>query len=110
MAILIKLLAADTIPSASKDLYTVPDGKSAIVNSIRLVNANGTTSPTMNIYVKPSGAATTARRIHDNNFTISASGSLVLSDAVTLGQGDKIQLTLNAIQTINYTVHGVEKE
>ena len=110
MAIVIKLLAADTIPSATKDIYTVPDGKSAIVNSVRLVNGNASPSPTMNIFVKPSGAATVARRIHDNNFTIGAGGSLVLSDALTLGQGDKIQLTLNSVQTINYSVHGIEKE
>ncbi len=110
MAIVIKLLAADTIPSATKDIYTVPDGKSAIVNSVRLVNGNASPSSNMNIFVKPSGASTIARRIHDKDFSMTAKQCLILPDAVTLGQGDKLQLSLSAVQTIHYSVYGIEKE
>jgi hypothetical protein len=111
MAIIVKLLAAETFSASSKDLYTVPNGKSAIVRSVRLVNGNASPTPTMNLYVKASGASTIARRLHDKDFTISAKGGLVVQDAVTLGQGDKIQLTLASAQgNTSFMVNGVERE
>jgi hypothetical protein len=111
MAIIMRLLGAETYSATSKDLYTVPEGKSAIVENIRLVNSNTSPTPVMNLYVKPSGAGTVARRLHDKDFTMTAKASLVISDAVTLGPGDKLQLTSVSGQPgFSFMVNGVEKE
>ncbi len=110
MAVIIKSLAAGTVPSGTTDIYTVPAGRSAVVNNVRVVNGNTTTSPAMNLLVKASGSSTTARRIHDKDFTLGPKTKVVIEDVVTLGEGDKIQLALNSVQTISYMVNGVEKE
>jgi hypothetical protein len=111
MAFVIKALGANTIiVTGTADLYTVPAAKSALVTSVRLVNGTTAVTTALNLYVKPSGA--TARRINKKDFTIAASMSLVVEDAVTLGQGDKIQLDIagGATPSLGYLVNGLERD
>ena len=113
MAIYIKSLAQGTIITYGAppvDLYTVPAGRSALINNIRLVNLNGATTDAMNLYVKP--AASAAKRIHTKDFTIAANTLLPLEDVVTLGAADKIQLNIPGPQTpsLAYQINGIEKE
>lgn len=113
MAIIIKSLGANTITGAgTTTAYTVPASRSALVKSIRLTNGlTGGQTAALNLYVKPSGAGSTARRIHDKNFTIAAKGSLIIEDAVTLGQGDALQIeSASGSQDIGYLINGIERE
>jgi len=110
MANIIKALGANTITiTGTHDLYTVPASGSAIVNSIRLVNGTTAVTSALNLYVVPSGG--TARRIHKKDFTLPASGSQILQDPVTLGQGDKVQLNIatGAAPTMGYMLNGIER-
>ena len=108
MAFIIKALGAGTLTvSGTADLYTVPAGKSAVINNVRLVNGNSTATSAMNLYVQPSGA--TDVRIYNKDFTISSSLSMVIPDVVTLGQGDKLRLAIGAAQNIGYMVNGAER-
>lgn len=112
MAFIIKPLGKQTVTaSGTATLYTVPAGKSALVNNIRMVNGDASApTPTLKLFVKPSGA--TSRQIHDVNFTLSARQLLRFEDVVTLGEGDAVQLYLNNThaQGITCVLSGLEKE
>jgi hypothetical protein len=115
MAITVKALGAGTITaSGTATLYTVPTSKSAAVNNLRLINAGTATSGALNLYVKPSGSGSTARLIYKKNFTMSnvtPNANLIITDAITLGQGDAIQLVDNdSAPSIGYMVSGVERD
>jgi len=112
MAIVIKALDARIVTASGLTvLYTVPTAKSAVIDNVRLVNNDGAAqTPTMRLEIKPSGGGT-ARLIHKKDFTIAASGSFVMPDQVTLGQGDLLQLTLNSAATgVAVMVNGVERD
>ncbi len=110
MAFIIKALGFGTATSTNTaNLYVVPSGKSALVNNIRLVNGGTAVVSSVNVSVQPSGG--TARRIYMKDFSIAANQSLVLDDAVTLGQGDAIQIKINSTSpTVGYMVNGLERE
>ena len=111
MAFIVRTLGATTLTATGlADLYTVPAGRSGIVNSVRLVKQNAATTDALNLYVKPSAAA--VRRIYEKDFTLSGNLCQVLDDVVTLGAGDKIQLNIPGPQTpsLAYMVNGVERE
>ncbi len=112
MAFIVKALGAGTWTlTGSYDPYTVPDGKSAMVMSVRLANGSATIAPTVNVYVKPSGA--TARRIAKKDHVLALGTSLVLEDVLTLGQGDKVQVVLSlggGAPDVGWMVNGVERE
>lgn len=111
MAYIVKSLGSNTIvTSGTTNLYTVPAGKSAMVSNVRLTNGNTGPTPALNLQVKPSGSAT-ARRIYDKDFTISALLNWNMEDAVTLGQGDILQLDVGSgTQNVAYVVSGIERE
>src|SRR5882672_1811044 len=112
MAIIIKALGAGSITiTGTIDLYTVPTNRSAIVSNVRVVNATTSTTPLLNLYVKPSGS--TARRIAKKDFTIAVGSMLLIEDVLTVGQGDKIQIDVpppGATHNLAYVVSGVERE
>jgi hypothetical protein len=67
----------------------------------------------MRLQVKPSGSGTTPRLIHKKDFTIAGSGSFVMEDPVTLGQGDLFQLELMSATgstSVACMVNGVERD
>jgi hypothetical protein len=113
MAFIVKALGAGTrTVTGSADLYTVPDGKSAMVTSVRLANGSATIIPTVNVYVKPSGAAP-ARRVAKKDHSLAVGSALVLEEVLTLGQGDKVQLNLSGglgPPEVGYMINGVERE
>ena len=114
MAIIIKALGSGTYTQTGTplDLYSVPDLKSAVVTSLRLANNNATNAVTVNVYVKPSGTASVARRIFNRDYVIgttSATSLLQIDDPVTLGKFDKVQVDLvGGGATVGYLVSGVE--
>ena len=112
MAFIIKPLGKQNVTaSGTATLYTVPAGKSALVNNIRMVNKDVTNpTPSMTLNVVPSGG--TARHINNVNFTITARQLATIEDVVTLGGGDAISLILptNHTQGIACVVSGVENE
>jgi hypothetical protein len=112
MAFIIKALGAANITAlGSTDLYTVPDPKSALVSSVRLAHGGTVDSLAVNLYVKPSGA--TARRLINQNTSIAVGGAFVMEDLVTLGKGDKIQLSVvsgTTPFTLGWMVNGLERE
>jgi hypothetical protein len=109
MAIIIKALGFGTATTSTANFYVVPTGKSALVNNVRLINRATSPATSMNLSVQPSGGI--ARRIHKKDFSMTAGQSLVLEDAVTLGQGDAIQLTIGSTTpSVDYMVNGVEKD
>ena len=112
MAIIIKALGANTIGvTGTADLYTVPPNKSAVVYNIRLVNGTDATTHQINAFVKPSSAAQSARRIYKKDYPFVGKASLILEDVLTLGVGDKIQLSVgNGVPSLGYTVNGIERD
>jgi hypothetical protein len=112
MAFIIKALGTGNMTAlGSSDLYTVPDPKSAVVSSVRLAHGGTVDTLSVNLYVKPSGA--TARRLINQNATIAAGAALVMEDLVTLGKGDKIQLSIvsgTTPFTLGWMVNGLERE
>jgi hypothetical protein len=110
MAFVIKALGSGTVTTAgSSDLYTVGAGKSALVNNTRFAN-NSANSATLTFLVKPSGAAT-ARRLSARDVSLPVGGALVMEDAVTLGQGDKLQVLVSGTSpSIGWMANGVERE
>jgi hypothetical protein len=72
MAFIIKPLGKQTVTSSgTATLYTVPAGKSALVNSIRMVNGDtSAATPSLKLFVKPSGG--TSLQIYNVNFTLAA--------------------------------------
>ncbi len=112
MAFIIKSLGTKTIvfSGTTTTLYTVPTGKSALVNNIRLSNGNpSAASPQLKLQVKPSGG--TARNIDDVDFTIGQLASRNIEDVITLGQGDEVQLaTGSGTTSVTCVLNGLEKE
>jgi hypothetical protein len=114
MAFIIKPLGiGSTTVLGSNDLYMVPDPKSALVSSVRLAHGGTVDSLAVNLYVKPFAGDTTARRLIKTNTTIAVGSTFVMDDLVTLGKGDKIQLSVVSGTTpfsLAWMVNGVERE
>ena len=112
MAFVIKALGKGSLTVAgTADLYTVPDPKSALVTSVRVVNNSTVNAATLNLYVKASGGATTARRLVKQNYVAGVGGMLLMEDVVTLGKGDKIQVNVSGTSPdLGYLVNGLERD
>lgn len=87
--------------------FTVPAYKAVLVTSIRIVNAHASVAATLNVSVRPSGAS--PRAIAKRNQNLAVGTAVVLSDYVTLGAGDKIEIdvTAGAAPSVDWTLLGV---
>ena len=110
MAFIIKALGSGTITAVgSQDLYTVPVPKSALVTSVRLANGSTVNAATVNLSAVPSAGG--SARISEKDYVIAVGAMLLITDAVTLGQGDKIQVNVvGTSPTVGYIVNGVERD
>ena len=110
MAFIVRTLYSEAVGSTGIKQYIVGGEKSAMVNSVRVVNESDTNSATLSFYVKPSGTST-ARLIAKRNQSLAAKASLVLEDVVTLGKGDALQMEVSGTSpSLGWTVYGVERE
>jgi len=110
MAIIIKALSVGNISNTTDtDLYEVPPSKSAVVTSLRLVNI-GSYTATTSVKVKPVGD--TARAIDKPSNEVTASAVQLIEDPVTLGAGDKIQVTASGTSPfmLDWILSGVERD
>lgn len=109
MAFIIKPLAIGNITSVGDTaLYVVPDAKSAMITSVRLVN-NGGYSSSVSLRAQPSGG--TARLIAAIGSALPISGMVLMEDAVTLGKLDQIKVTVSGTSpNIDYLVSGLERD
>lgn len=112
MAFIIKALGSNNITTVgTTPLYTVADPKSAIVSSVRITNISTLNAATVNLQVKASGGATTARQIAKPNFVINVGAMLLMEDLVTLGKGDRIQVVVSATSpNLDWMVIGLERD
>jgi hypothetical protein len=111
MALIIKTIASGTIATGggTVDLYTVPTGKSVLVTSVRFAN-NGPSGASITLLVRPSGAGT-SRRLSANLVPLGVGNAVVMEDAVTLGQGDKLQVFPSASSPgFDWMVNGLLRE
>ena len=105
MALVMKQLAQGQLPDSTGDLYTAPEGKSALLKTVTVVNTH-TATETVNLYVKPAGGS--ARRLIPKDLQLKAGYLLVVDDELTLEAGDKLQGAATTASKLDYTVSGVE--
>jgi hypothetical protein len=106
MAITFKLLGADRVALAGTDLYTVPAAKCAVISTISVVNTH-TAAVTLVVKVVIGGIA---RRISPYSVVMKAGEQVVEQDLITLGAGDKVQLTASVGLVLEAVVCGVERD
>lgn len=99
-----KALGDGQLPATKQTLYTVPVGKTAIIQSIVLVNTTGA-SKTVNIYVNLTG---TSRRILPLNLAVMASAKVDDNTQVTLEAGDTIEGDCSVATSVDYVISGVQ--
>lgn len=111
MAFVTKSFNGQITGLATQSLYAVPPSKSAIVTSMRFVNANvyGPT-PTLNLGVVPSGGP--EHPIYFKDFTIAVTTSAIIDDPLTLGSGDMVRLTVPSSPSplIDWELNVLERE
>jgi hypothetical protein len=100
-----KNLGEGQLPNTKTTLYTVPDGKTAIIRSIVLVNSNTTTARTVNLYVN-FGAG--SRRVIPPNSIMAASSKYEDVSALTLEAGDIIEGDADVAANVDYIISGVQ--
>jgi hypothetical protein len=98
-----KNLAEGQLPATKTTLYTVPALKTAIIQSICLVNVAGATR-TVNIYYKKG----TSRRIIPQNLTLIAGAKVDDNTQITLDAGDQIEGDCSAATSVDFVISGVE--
>jgi len=105
------------IPNANVvyDLYTAANDattkKTAIVNTIRLVNISGS-AVTVNLYFNRPNASGQYRRrqISPVDLTLQPGALYVDSDEITLEPGDRVQAKANTANAVQYLISGVERD
>lgn len=109
MALVVKMLKSGNVNAGGyTDLYAVPASKSAMVTSVRLMNA-GTLSGSVSLFVQPSSGA--ERRINKLLEGIAPGTMLLMQDPITLGQGDGIRVQASGTSlNIDWVVSGVERD
>ena len=107
MAVYIKLLGQASVQQFGTELYTVPAGKCAVIQTISLVNARWPSSVGCNIYLITS---THTQQLSDLNVGLANGDQLVLNDIFTLGAGDKIKVDASEHLMVDAVVCGVERD
>ena len=111
MALTIKSLARNQLPTSQGDLYqapTTPTAKAAIVKNMRFVNV-GTGSVTINIWFKRA-AGGTPYRILPKDVAIAPGQLLIDNEELTLESDDRIQGQVSSGGTVDYVLSGVERD
>ena len=109
MAFIVKTLTAGVLVASGTANYLVPNNRSALVTSVRLVNSGGT-SPVVDVLVQPSGGV--LRYAAKKGVALSAGSLLTLEETLTLSQGDTLQVSVvtPGVHGINYSMFGVERD
>ncbi|HAM71144.1 MAG TPA: hypothetical protein DCM86_05830 [Verrucomicrobiales bacterium] len=103
MATNVKILSAGSTSSlTATDLYVPASPKTALINSI-VLESNGATNVLLT-------AGVAGSLFNCSKTVFAAGGSQVLADPITLGAGEKLQITLSAAATVNYAVMGIERD
>ena len=103
MATNVKILAAGSTGAAGPtDLYAPVSPKTALISSI-VLEASVTTNVNLT-------AGVTGSLFNCNRVVFAAAGAQVLTDPITLGVSEKIQIAISPLATINYTVMGIERD
>ncbi len=88
--------------------FSVPTYKAAFVTSVRIINAHASVAvTTVNVSVKPSGG--TSRAVAKKNQSLAVGTALVVSDYITLGAGDRIEIdvTAGSAPAVDWILEGV---
>jgi hypothetical protein len=93
--------------SADAELYAVPEDKTAIVKSIRIVNTD-TSARTLNIYYRKSGS--TSRRILPKDLSLPAGACFEDDLEITMEGEDSIRGDGSVASKLDYVISGVERE
>lgn len=111
-----KMLAQGQSTSAAtgtyNTIYTVPAGKSVIINRIDLTNTSGNTVAAL-LRVVPSGATSAATHAYgplgtSAGLSIGQEAMRTYSGPITLNAGDFIQLSTQTANVVNFHIFGIE--
>jgi putative effector of murein hydrolase len=103
MATNVKILAAGVTSVAGPvDLYAPLSPRTALVSSI-LLEAGGAT--TVNLI-----AGVTGSLFNCNKVVFASAGTTPLTDPITLGVSEKIQIAMSPAVSVNFTVMGIERD
>jgi len=89
----IRYLSEDLIPTggAETELYVVPEATTALVNSLRVTNANSTSSEiTVNLY--PGGGSTAHQLLRDYSLPVRATMDVFSGTTCVLQAGDVVKV------------------
>ena len=88
-------------------VFTVPANQSALVTSIRIINAHASVTATINVNVR--GVSMAPRKISKQNESLAPGAGIFLGDYVTLGAGDKIEIDVTAASapSVDWSLQGV---
>lgn len=100
-------ILGQTAPSATTatDVYTVPVGKSAIVNTISVCNRN--TSASFRIAVRPGGATLANQHYIVYDTAVGANDTINPGITLSLSTGDVITVYASTAN-LSFTISGVE--
>ena len=88
-------------------LYTVPNGKAAIVKNLRVANTD-TTARTFNLWFKLSGG--TARLVSPSAMSLGAGSVAIDNQEITLAQSDQILGDGSVALKLDYVISGIERD
>lgn len=105
-------VSTSALTTTFNTIYTVPSGKSVIINRIDLTNTNNDTVAAI-LRIVPSGATAGATHIYGVSGT--GAGSSIAQQTmrtytgpITLNAGDFIQLSTATANVINFHIFGIE--
>jgi hypothetical protein len=118
MSLIIKSLKDARLYAHTTDvsLDYQPDGRSALVKNIRLVNRNESDPAKVRIECKTATAArdtsnpSVLRKVAPLNLEIPVNGIHILDDEITLGGGDLLKITLIHESLLDVVISGIERE
>jgi hypothetical protein len=110
MALTIANLALDFAPNASGTtaMYTVPANKSAIIKTVILYATGSSADVKILAHISGSTAVQISKKV-----TMPATARLTLTDEITLGAGDALEVNVSAApgaNSLQYAVCGLERD
>ena len=113
MAFIVKALGAGSVTATGTvDGYVVPDNRSAMVTSVRMVNDNPIGPvPSMALSVRAAGKF--YNLMVTKSAAVTTTTMLVAEGPFTLGAGDKLRLHLSGstgTYDLQYSIFGVERD
>lgn len=108
MSVEIKSIKTGVLSTTADSLiYTAPEDTAVLIKIIRLVNANATTTATINLYFKQSGQ--TKRAILPVGVSLPAKHLLIEDEELTMSDGDEIRGDAS-IANVEFVISGLERE